>query len=1605
MKLKLLATAISSTLLIGCGSDDSLPKVTEGTYYNATPLTIGEFTTVTINSGEQLEAFKVTVPSTGSSRTITTVIDIVEPTPYAEFWYQDKSVLFGQLMPEQDIHDAVNRDDAEPDSLLYISEAFRTPFLEPQDTIIEQAFATFDDEGVAQPFSTTDETFYFYVRSPEYSIQPTLTNAIESLSYPLELRVGVFEQSQDAFCSDEEDGIQCITEAPHENYHCGLIDGQGELGACEGIVTFEPVSAISGKDTVSVVEQWPNASETNMAVFSGNGTVGLDPVWMVNNFPENAQFYLSNYNTPEVTFYADTVGEYEITLTVINEIGRPSTATHVINVVADSDGDGIVDGEDPDADGDGYVGAEDLFPNDKASHRDSDGDGVSNYAQEDEDGDGVVDYLDAYPFNSELQSLELYSEPADERFLNDGITIAEQTGLTAPLALSGEFYEEVGLDQDFYAITLNQGRITVNVDAGGLTSPIISVLQINGRPLPSKVLTDESSQFDASQTVIVPETGTYYLSITGEVSERTPYSVNLINDIDQDGISDEVEIALDSNELNADTDGDQIPDGVEISMIQLSLSDLDGDGVPTWWDLESDGDNLPDILETNVAYPQNPDGDNALNFVDTDSDGDGTIDIVEAGSNPLSPVDTDSDGIVDVYDIDDDNDGLSDDIDPNRIVATEPEPDPFSNPDSFGIKNISYLEFENTGACLVGSTIELDIVNIPSSADLSVVLRKGNELKSVPFEFADGLYKVTCTEDMVGQAGLSAISDGKITVSHSLNVLSAGSIALTDIEYNDGRLRLSGLNLNQPYTIRIGEFSQFVDNDTFDNATYDSVRLDAGYDDGFGTIESNGYTVGRFLVRDFNEQMTVDVSSFSVPSTSSLLVDTGNGEEYELTTDVEQAVSINSRSAQRVAVFEKVGDSSSFELYWIGGGISLPWLDEVAFDYRTMALSLFVEALPFDLSDESNKEVYEELLNSDEISALASFIETKISEDKSYMTSTLNLYDEEVYIDALDYVMSQPKQNIVAASSTEIPFLPGEIDDIKVISNGYDVIIENDTRLHLSVRAVSENGNIIDNVNYVDSVTDHRFVSPQYGLFSFARESLVYSGLQTSTVRAVSGGQDAQHQPMNVSEITLKGQKAMDYAMHRTVVEEIIVPLFSTVLENGIGVKNVSYPLLRDLFLKYEGSFFVIEFVEGANAYERNLPSFASSFASDYLDLMIAAGSDLGVQQAVAKIVKLNPTIIAARWAVRAVPILGWLKNVKDLGALSVDLIPIGKTVVDIYNTDAAIDFNYETGLKLDSITPSTISPDGKSRQIEIRGEGFLPKEVSDFWGITSQTYRPMLHLTNTQTNEVEGPYTLNYVYERGTLAKIQLPGTLFKEDGVSYDAKILFDFGDGQITQSETLSNAIEVKDELVLDSLSTSSSYPSGTFEIRGSGFNIDSRLNRVYIGDTLVSPVSSDLNSMLISIPLDIENGDYDVFVQTVDSEGKVIKQSNSLTLTIAASETVIRICDSGNLKDDNFKLTVNNVDIAVTSTTPAKYCFDYDVTLLLGENNVRLTGVDAPDGIGTYEIVFPSNVRVVGDRTIGDDLAPDQEPKRFKVYLDNAEPQAIVVPEAKLNVIEK
>ena len=114
-------------------------------------------------------------------------------------------------------------------------------------------------------------------------------------------------------------------------------------------------------------------------------------------------------------------------------------------------------------------------------------------------------------------------------------------------------------------------------------------------------------------------------------------------DLDSDGdtIPDATETATDTDAdgifdfLDLDSDGDGIPDQTE------GIVDTDGDGLPNYLDLDSDSDTISDTIEGVV----DTDGDGAPNYLDLDSDEDGYSDIVEGNIN-----DSDSDGIVDYID-------------------------------------------------------------------------------------------------------------------------------------------------------------------------------------------------------------------------------------------------------------------------------------------------------------------------------------------------------------------------------------------------------------------------------------------------------------------------------------------------------------------------------------------------------------------------------------------------------------------------------------------------------------------------------------------------------------------------------------------------------------------------------------------------------------------------------------------------------------------------------------------------------------------------------------------------------------------------------------------
>jgi hypothetical protein len=182
-------------------------------------------------------------------------------------------------------------------------------------------------------------------------------------------------------------------------------------------------------------------------------------------------------------------------------------------------------------------------------------------------------------------------------------------------------------------------------------------------------------------------------------------------DDDNDGLTDEAEIAIGTNPLDPDTDGDGKGDLSEvgrdtdgdgiIDALESSIEDADNDGVVD----ELDPANTDACIPSIAAGACDLDKDGLPNSEDADDDGDGFSDVMEnlLGTDPLDaqdkPVDTDGDGIPDALDNDDDNDGFSDEVEIEE--GTDPL-DPNSKPsaidtDGDGIPDVTDTDDDNDG--------------------------------------------------------------------------------------------------------------------------------------------------------------------------------------------------------------------------------------------------------------------------------------------------------------------------------------------------------------------------------------------------------------------------------------------------------------------------------------------------------------------------------------------------------------------------------------------------------------------------------------------------------------------------------------------------------------------------------------------------------------------------------------------------------------------------------------------------------------------------------------------------------------------------------------------
>lgn len=110
------------------------------------------------------------------------------------------------------------------------------------------------------------------------------------------------------------------------------------------------------------------------------------------------------------------------------------------------------------------------------------------------------------------------------------------------------------------------------------------------------------------------------------------------DDDDNDGLTDAVELVLGTATTVVDSDGDEIDDLTETD--NGLATDTDGDGTIDAVDADSDGDGIDDVGEGNV---DGPDGDGIPNYRDTDSDGDTVLDADEPAPACVLDINCDDD--------------------------------------------------------------------------------------------------------------------------------------------------------------------------------------------------------------------------------------------------------------------------------------------------------------------------------------------------------------------------------------------------------------------------------------------------------------------------------------------------------------------------------------------------------------------------------------------------------------------------------------------------------------------------------------------------------------------------------------------------------------------------------------------------------------------------------------------------------------------------------------------------------------------------------------------------------------------------------------------------
>ncbi len=424
----------------------------------------------------------------------------------------------------------------------------------------------------------------------------------------------------------------------------------------------------------------------------------------------------------------------------------PGMQTEICGNAEDEDCDGAINNDCPDADGDGLPDYVEIGFGSDPDDADSDDDGVPDGQEaepdQDADGDGLINILDP---------------DSDNDGLFDGT--------------------ELGLDCNGADTNANAGNCTPDADGGATTTDPLDPDSDGGGVSDGSEDANLNGAIDAGETDPTSGNG----ADDGQVV-----------DSDGDGLSDVLEVALGTDPNDADSDDDGVPDGQEAN----PAADSDGDGIINALDVDSDNDGLFDGTE--LGFDCNgagtdvnaghcvPDGDagaTTTSPINPDSDGGGVSDGSEDANlnGAIDAGETDptaGHGDDDLLNADDDNDGLSNDLeiflgsDPNDADSDDDgvldgnEANPSDDVDGDNKPNIVDEDADGDGL-FDGTELGLDCSN--GDTDLS----KGN---CIP----DADNGATTTDPFNADTDGGSVPDGTEDANHN------GTVDPGETDPNDG---------------------------------------------------------------------------------------------------------------------------------------------------------------------------------------------------------------------------------------------------------------------------------------------------------------------------------------------------------------------------------------------------------------------------------------------------------------------------------------------------------------------------------------------------------------------------------------------------------------------------------------------------------------------------------------------------------------------------------------------------------------------------------------------------------------------------------------------------